>query len=150
MFYLAKILFAETEQCRAIKLGVAADVIISVWMELAAVRVAPKFFRVVAATCIHLQRVPIFFLARNKWPALQQQNLLATRSEVVRQSAAARARTDDNKIVVAPVVHADWSRGAQNPYAMLLLFVSLAKLPACRNDLETTIVVFVRSDLLLT
>src|SRR6516162_427671 len=61
MFYLAKILFAEPEQCRAIKLGVATNVIIGVWMQLAAVRVAPTFFRVVATTRIHLQGIPILF-----------------------------------------------------------------------------------------
>ena len=72
MFYLAEILFAETEQRRAIKFGVSTDVIIGVWMQLAAVRVAPKFFRVVAAMCIHLQGIPILFLARNKWTAFEQ------------------------------------------------------------------------------
>src|SRR6266481_2385550 len=110
MFYLAKILFAEPEQRSAIKFRIPADVIIGVRMQLAAVRVVPKFLRVVATTCIYLQRVPIFFLARNKWPPLKQENFLATWSEVVRQSAAARTRTDDDEIVIAPVVHADWSR----------------------------------------
>src|SRR6266496_2539495 len=101
MFDFAKVLFAETEQRRAIKLGVATDIIIGVWMQLAAVRVAPKFFRVVAATCIHLQGIPILFLARNKWPALEQKNLLAARGQMIRQSATARARTDNDKIVIA-------------------------------------------------
>ena len=72
MFYLAKIFFAEPEQRRAIKFRIAADVIIGVRMQFAAVGVAPKLFRVVAATRIHLQRVPVLFLARNKWTALEQ------------------------------------------------------------------------------
>ena len=72
MFYLAKIFFAETKQRRAIKFRVAADIIIGVRMQLGAIGVAPKLLGVVAAMRIHLQRVPVFFLARNKWTSLEQ------------------------------------------------------------------------------
>jgi hypothetical protein len=40
-------------------------------------------------------------------------------------------------------VHADWSNGSANPYANPLRLMALGKgLPACKNDLETTIAVF--------
>ena len=72
MFDLAKIFFAKTEKRRAIEFSIAADVIIGVRMQLAAVGVPPKLFRVVAAACIHLQRIPVLFLARNEWTSLEQ------------------------------------------------------------------------------
>ena len=118
MFDLAKIFFAQPEKRRAIEFGVAADVVIGVRMQLVPVGVPPKLFGVVAALRIHLQRVPVFFLARHEWPALEQENLLAARSEVVRQSAAACAGTDDDEIVMA-IIHMPIRRHeCQNPYTI--------------------------------
>src|ERR1051325_6797452 len=36
---------------------------------------------------------------------------------MVRQGAAARARTNDDKIVIAPVFHTDWSSVDKSPYS---------------------------------
>src|SRR5206468_7898858 len=72
VFDFAKILLAQAEKRRAVKFGVATHVIIRVWMQLSAVGIAPELLRVVAAARIHLQRVPVLFLARNKWTALEQ------------------------------------------------------------------------------
>ena len=55
MFYLSKIFFTETKQRRAVKFGVAADIIIRVRMQLCPIDVPPKLFGVIAAAGIHLQ-----------------------------------------------------------------------------------------------
>ena len=118
MFYLAKILFAEAEQRCAIKFRVAANVIIGVRMQFSAVGVAPKLLRVVSATAF--TAASSSFLSRAaQMAALNQQNFLAARCKVIGQSAATCARTDDDEIVIAPVVHTDWSQCNPNPYAIL-------------------------------
>src|SRR5216117_876958 len=72
MFDFAKVLLAQAEKRRAVKFGVAAHVIIRVWMQLSSVGISPELLRVVAAMRVYFQGIPILFLARNKWPALEQ------------------------------------------------------------------------------
>ena len=97
---LAKIFFAQTEQRGAVEFRVAADVIICVWMEGFAVLVVPGFFRVVLRVEIYSPRAPVIFLARHIVAALEQQDFLAGWRELVSQSAAARAGSDNDYVVV--------------------------------------------------
>src|SRR5262245_36803397 len=100
MTKLAEVLFAQTKQRRAIKLGIAADVIVRMWMQLLTVRIAPSLFGVVLAFEVDGARAPIVLLAGHVIAAFEQQNLLAGWCEFVCQSAAARARPDDDYVVM--------------------------------------------------
>src|SRR5206468_9406385 len=104
MFDFAKVLLAQAEKRRAVKFGVAAHVIIRVWMQLSSVGISPELLRVVAAMRVYFERVPVLFLARHERTALDEQDFFSTRSKVIRQCAAACARTDNDEIVIA-VVH---------------------------------------------
>src|SRR6266540_2354156 len=115
MTNLSKILFAQTEQRRAVKLGVAADVIICVRMQVLAVLVAPDFLRVVFALLVDRLGAPVVFLPRHVRAALNEQNSLTASGQPIRQRAAARAGANDDNIEV--VSHGvDWSRIRRIPY----------------------------------
>src|SRR5436309_11843664 len=88
-------------------------------MQFCPVRVPPKLLCIVFALGIYRARVPIVFLTPHVRAALDEQNFLATRRKAISQSAPTRARTDDDEIVIAPVVHADSSQCNPNPYAIL-------------------------------
>jgi hypothetical protein len=100
---LAEVLSAHAGERRAVELGVAADPVVGVRMELASVAVAPRFLRVVLAVHVDGARGPVVPLARHVAAALQEQDPLARRGQRVEEGAAAGARPDDDHVV--PVGH---------------------------------------------
>src|SRR6266496_6707423 len=110
-------MLAQAEKSCAIEFRVTANVVIRVRMQFCPVGIPPKLLRVVFALGIYCAGIPIVFLTSHVRAALNQQNFLATRRKAISQSAATRARTDDDEIVIAPVVHADSSQRGANPYA---------------------------------
>src|SRR5439155_22335538 len=97
---VADIFIAQAEEHGTLLFRIAADVIIFVWMEGFAVLVVPGFFRVVLRVEIYGPRAPVIFLARHIVAALEQQDFLAGWRELVSQSAAARAGSDNDYVVV--------------------------------------------------
>src|SRR5437899_10132238 len=103
MAQLAEATLPQPEQAGALKLRVAADVIVRVRMEFLAVLVPPLFLRAVAALEHDRLGVPVLLLARHVVAALEQQDALAGGSEPVGQRAAAGAGADDDDVIM---VHA--------------------------------------------
>src|ERR1044071_7798430 len=100
MANLTKILFPQAKQRSAVKLGISAYEIIRVWMQLVAFHVAPGLFSVVSTFEVNGACAPVVFLARNVISALEQQDLFAGGRQFVSQCASARARADNDYVVV--------------------------------------------------
>src|ERR1051325_9673647 len=107
MTNLAEVFFAQTKESSAVKLSVATDEIIRVRMQLLAVTVAPRLFGVVSRLEVYGARAPVVLFTRNVIAALEQQNLLARGRKFVGQRAAARARADDDYVVMVVAGHDD-------------------------------------------
>src|SRR6185369_11495853 len=104
---LTEVFFSQTKECGAVKLRVTPDEIIRVRMKFLAFAVAPRFFRVVFAFEVYGARAPVVLFTRNVIAALEEKNLLARGRETVSQRAAARARADDDYVVVIVAAHDD-------------------------------------------
>src|SRR6266496_521017 len=100
----AKVFLAESEQRRAVKLCVPANVVVGVGMEVLAVFVDPRLFGVVVAFDIDDLRVPIRFFARNIVAALEDEDSFPRGRQVISERAAACSGTDDD-YVIAIVTH---------------------------------------------
>src|SRR5438552_609207 len=59
---LAKIFFAQPKQCRAVKLGIASNVVVSVRVQVLAIFVDPGIFRVVCFVHIYNLWIHVLFL----------------------------------------------------------------------------------------
>src|SRR5436305_14318366 len=105
MLDVAEVLFAHTEESRAVKLCVAADIIVRVRVQHFATRVTPTLFSVVAAFDVDEARVPVLLLARDVIAALTDQDALAGRGERVGERAAASSRADDDDVVMIIARH---------------------------------------------
>ena len=70
-----------------------------------AVNVAPGFFGVVLSVEVDRARAPVVFLARHVIAAFKQQDLLTGGREFVGERAAARARADNDYVVVVVRCH---------------------------------------------
>src|SRR6266699_1255175 len=105
MTNLAEVFFAQAEQCRAVELRVAADKIVRVRMQLFAINVARRFFRVVPGFQGDCARAPVVLLARHVIAAFEQKNLLTGGREFVSERAATRARADNDYVVLIVVCH---------------------------------------------
>ena len=95
----AEILFAQTEQSSAVKLRVAAHVIVGVRVEILAVLVKPGLLGVVVAVHVDDLGVPVCLLARNVVAALENQDPLSGRRQVVGERSATRTGSDDDYVV---------------------------------------------------
>ena len=100
-----EILFAESEQGRAEKLRVTADVVVGVRVQLFAVPVPPHFRGLVLALGIDRAGIPVVLLARHIVTAFEQENAFARRRQPVRERATARAGADNNDVVVCGLRH---------------------------------------------
>src|SRR5690349_18180280 len=100
----AEIFFAQAEQRGAVKLGVAADVVVGVGMQIFAVFIKPGFFGVVVGVHVHELRIPVRLFARNVVATLENENPLSRRSQVIGEGSTTRAGSD-NDYVVAIVGH---------------------------------------------
>jgi hypothetical protein len=77
MTNLSKVLLPQSEQSGSIKLGVAANVVIRVRMELSTLPVAPDFLGLILAFGIDSLGIPVVLLTLDVVAALQQQNALS-------------------------------------------------------------------------
>jgi hypothetical protein len=97
---LAEVPLAQAEQDRTVELRVAADEVLLVGLEGAAVLVVPELAGKVAVVDKDLTAIPVLWLARQVAATLQQQDPLARRRQLVRQRATAGAGTNDDDVVV--------------------------------------------------
>src|SRR6516164_4077329 len=77
MFHVTEVLAPQTEQRRAVEFRVAADVVVSMRMKLAAITIAPRLFRRVSPLEVDGARAPVGLLARDVAAALKEQDALA-------------------------------------------------------------------------
>ncbi len=103
---LAEVLRAEAEQCRAVELGVPADVVVDLWLELVAVPVIPDLLRGVLPAYEHRLGLPVVALPWQERPSLQPEHLRAVRGEPVPERPTPGSRPDDDNVVVLVVCHA--------------------------------------------
>src|SRR5262249_32982325 len=96
---LTEVLLAQTEQRCAVKLGVAADVIMDAGLERLAVLAVPGLLGFVFRFEKHRRGVPILLLARQKIAALQYQYSLACRRQSIGECPASRPGADNDDVV---------------------------------------------------
>jgi len=95
-----EISLAQTKQRRAVQLRHPADVMIRTRLELLAVFIAPQALRHIAAVDEDFLGTPVFRLPFQPAAPFDQQNALARRRESMGQRTAARARADDDDVIV--------------------------------------------------
>ncbi len=103
---LTEVLRAEAEQGRAIELGVPADVVVHLWLELVAVPVIPGLLRGVLPAYEYRVGLPVVALPGQKRPTLQPEHLRAVRGKPVPECPTSGSRPDDDNVVVLVVCHA--------------------------------------------
>src|SRR5215207_5560459 len=95
---LAEVLFTQPEERGAVELGVAADPVIGVGVQLGAVPSPPLFPGLVATLDIDGAGAPVVRLPGDVVAPLQDQDLLARRRQPVSQRATAGAGTDHDNV----------------------------------------------------
>jgi hypothetical protein len=95
-----EVALAHPEQHRAVDLGVAADVVVLLGVELLAVLVGPVPGVAVAQVAPDRHRAPVLLLPWVPATALQQQHPFARRCQRPGERAAAGAGPDDDDVVV--------------------------------------------------
>src|SRR5208283_1945219 len=103
MVNFAEVALAQAKQRRPVKLGVAAHVVVGVRMKVVTVLVEPRLFGVVVGVDIYNLGVPVGLFALNIVAALQDEDALARRREMIRQGASAGACADDDYVVAVVV-----------------------------------------------
>src|ERR687888_1629451 len=101
---LAEILLTQTEQRSAIEFGISTDVVVRVRMKRPAVLVLPGLLRVVLRLDVDGPRAPVVLLTWHVVAALEQQDPLARRREVIGEGAAAGTGADDDYVVMRHTV----------------------------------------------
>src|SRR5690349_14581926 len=107
MSNLTKVFLPQTKKSSAVELRVTTDEIIGVRVKLLALVVAPRLFRVVFAFEVYGARAPVVLFARNVIAALEQKDLLSRGRKTVGQRPSARARADDDYVVLIIAGHGD-------------------------------------------
>src|SRR5437667_8811976 len=97
---LAEVFLAKAEQCRAVKLGVSANVVVGVRMQVLAVLVEPGLLSVVMAFHVHELRVPVRLFARDEVAAFEDEDSFAGRRQMISQGAATGPGSDDDYVIV--------------------------------------------------
>ena len=97
MRQFAKVLFAKTEHCRAVKLGVAADVIEHAWMEGLVVGV-PRLLGVITPLAEDRFRIPVLRFARQRFAAFKDQRAGTAAGQLQGNGPAAATGTDDEHV----------------------------------------------------
>lgn len=95
-----KVVFAQPKQRRAVELGVAADPEVGERIDALAGPVQPLLARAVAAAHHDFILLPVFRLAREKFPAFEQQDTLAGLRQALRERAAPGAGAHDDHVPV--------------------------------------------------
>ncbi len=103
---LAEVLRAETEQRSAVELGVPADVIVDLGLELVAVPVVPDLLREVLPAYEYRLGLPVVALPWQERSSFQPEHLRAARGEPVPEGPTPGSRPDDDNVVVLVVCHA--------------------------------------------
>ena len=98
---LAEVLGAQPVERRPVQLGRAADKVVHLWFEGLVLGVIPGVLRLVAPIDEYVLGPPVLRLAGEEVAALQQQDLLAGRSEPIHQSPATGPTADHDDVVVA-------------------------------------------------
>src|SRR5262249_20302475 len=98
MVEVAEIFFGQPVERRAEQFCGAADEIMHLRLERAAVAVVPALGRDIAVLHEHRRRVPVLRLALEPIAALEDEDALARRREVSRERAAAGAAADDDDV----------------------------------------------------
>ena len=116
MAQLAEVLLAQAEEGGAVELGVAADGVVRVRVQVAPARVPPDLLGLVATLQIHGGGVPVLLLAPDVVAALEQQDALPRGSEIVDQRPPAGPGPDhDHVVAVRHGASSLWVRPAQAP-----------------------------------
>src|ERR1043166_3150291 len=114
MANLAEVLVAQAEQCGSVEFRIAADVVVRMRMQRLALAIAPHFLRVIPRLDVDRARTPVVLLAAHVVAALEQQDALPRRRQMVGQRSAAGAGADDDHVVMRHmcsrvcVVTGDW------------------------------------------
>src|ERR1044072_6842456 len=108
MTHFAKILLAHSKERRAIKFGIAANIIIGVRMEFFAVPIAPLFFGIVFRFRHYSFGAPIVFFARQKSAAFEEQNAFAGWRQRISEGASAGPRPDNNYVIMVFICHGSY------------------------------------------
>src|SRR5947209_8543663 len=106
MMQLPKVLPAKSKQRRPIHLGRPADKVMRPRLKRLAGLVIPRVLGDVTIVAEHLRSIPVLLLTRQELTALQQEDALPRRSELVCESSPASAGADDDNVVV---IHGDLS-----------------------------------------
>src|SRR6185436_8477928 len=97
--HLLEVLAAQPVEDAPPELGVAADAVVRVGTELAAVLVEPALVDAVAEVLPDRLRVPVLIFLRDEVAALEDERPGARAGERVRERAAACAAADDDDVV---------------------------------------------------
>ena len=98
-----KVGFAQTKQSCSVKFRVPANIVVGVRVKLLSILVSPGFLGVILCFCVNRTRIPIVLLAWHVRPSLKQEDAFAARRELPGEGSPARARADDNEIIVFAV-----------------------------------------------
>ena len=101
----SKILFAKSQQGRAVDLCIAADVVLNARMERDSVLVVPGFLGLILRFEKHCTRIPVVFFSRQVVAAFQKQNAFAGWSEMVGERSATGSRADDDDVKMILLRH---------------------------------------------
>jgi hypothetical protein len=104
---LFEIALTKAKERRPVNLGISPDVITEARMNLPAGFVIHRFRRIILKGAVI---APIVLFPRQKWPAFQHKDALATRGDTVEKGATASSSADNDHIVVFR--HTDVSRRA--------------------------------------
>src|SRR5262245_25469002 len=100
-----KVFLSQPRESSAVGVRGTTDELIRMRMKLLAFVVTPCLFSVVFRLEVYGARAPVVLLTRNVIAALKEKDLLARGREAVGQRASARARADDDYVVVIIAGH---------------------------------------------
>src|SRR5215510_2036044 len=107
----SKILLSKADESGAIKLGVAADEVMSARHKFIPFHVSPRLDIVVAAVANNRTGVPILLFAWDEIAAFEQENLLSRRRQAVGERAPSSAASNNDDVVVVVCAHCCTSMG---------------------------------------
>src|SRR5689334_6432140 len=100
MLKLAEVLFAQTEERRAVEFRIPANIVVRVGMQILPVAILPNFLGAVLALQIDDGRAPVVFLTRHIVATFEQKDFLSGGRQSRGERSAPGARPDDDDVVV--------------------------------------------------
>src|SRR6266699_1988114 len=100
MTQLAEVLFAQTEQRRAIELCVPANIVVGMGMQILPVAILPHFLGAVLALQVYNRRTPVVLFARDIVAPFEKKDLLSGRRQLGGERSAPGAGSDDDDVVM--------------------------------------------------